>query len=221
MPAAAPAGLIIGTVSSGMIVPSELAHQKEDPMPLQAYLAQSIQVLELAGRTWNEESVAGAVESITSALRSGKPLLVCGNGGSAADAMHITGELVGRFLPVLEPFDSHRMGKRLQLRDGFLAASGGIWRAGRRPVGHQHFGKLEKCGRGFPAGALAGHDDDSAYRRRWRRACRLERLSLRRAFALHAFDPTGPHLPLPLLVPDSRAEDRGNTLQRRIAGELS
>ena len=98
MPAAAPAGLIIGTVSSGMIVPSELAHQKEDPMPLHAYLAQSIQVLELAGRTWNEESVAGAVESITSALRSGKPLLVCGNGGSAADAMHITGELVGRFL---------------------------------------------------------------------------------------------------------------------------
>ena len=31
-------------------------------------------------------------------LRAGKPVLVCGNGGSAADAMHITGELVGRFL---------------------------------------------------------------------------------------------------------------------------
>jgi D-sedoheptulose 7-phosphate isomerase len=35
---------------------------------------------------------------MTSALGSGKPLLICGNGGSASDAMHITGELVGRFL---------------------------------------------------------------------------------------------------------------------------
>jgi D-sedoheptulose 7-phosphate isomerase len=32
------------------------------------------------------------------ALSAGKPLLVCGNGGSACDAMHITGELVARFL---------------------------------------------------------------------------------------------------------------------------
>lgn len=40
----------------------------------------------------------GALDATTSALRKGKPVLVCGNGGSAADAMHITGELVGRFL---------------------------------------------------------------------------------------------------------------------------
>jgi D-sedoheptulose 7-phosphate isomerase len=32
------------------------------------------------------------------ALGGGKTLLLCGNGGSASDAMHITGELVGRFL---------------------------------------------------------------------------------------------------------------------------
>ncbi len=32
------------------------------------------------------------------ALKVGKPLLVCGNGGSASDAMHIAGELVARFL---------------------------------------------------------------------------------------------------------------------------
>lgn len=35
---------------------------------------------------------------VAGALSDGMPLLVCGNGGSAADAMHITGELVGRFL---------------------------------------------------------------------------------------------------------------------------
>lgn len=39
-----------------------------------------------------------AVETITTALSAGKPLLICGNGGSAADAIHIAGELVGRFL---------------------------------------------------------------------------------------------------------------------------
>jgi D-sedoheptulose 7-phosphate isomerase len=38
-----------------------------------------------------------AVDLIVAALSSGKPLLVCGNGGSAADAMHIAAELVGRF----------------------------------------------------------------------------------------------------------------------------
>ena len=45
----------------------------------------------------------GAVDSIVTALASGKPLLVCGNGGSASDAMHITGELVGRFLRERRP----------------------------------------------------------------------------------------------------------------------
>ena len=39
-----------------------------------------------------------AVEVIVTALRQGKALLICGNGGSASDAIHIAGELVGRFL---------------------------------------------------------------------------------------------------------------------------
>lgn len=43
-------------------------------------------------------SVDAAVSLIADALAQGRPLLVCGNGGSASDAMHITGELVGRFL---------------------------------------------------------------------------------------------------------------------------
>lgn len=39
-----------------------------------------------------------AVEAIVAALTAGKPLLICGNGGSMADAEHIAGELVARFL---------------------------------------------------------------------------------------------------------------------------
>lgn len=48
------------------------------------------------------ETLAGVVErtvaAAVTALGAGRPMLICGNGGSAADAMHITGELVGRFL---------------------------------------------------------------------------------------------------------------------------
>lgn len=39
-----------------------------------------------------------AVAATAGALAAGRPLLVCGNGGSAADAQHIVGEMVGRFL---------------------------------------------------------------------------------------------------------------------------
>ena len=39
-----------------------------------------------------------AIAATATALRANLPLLVCGNGGSAADAQHIVGEMVGRFL---------------------------------------------------------------------------------------------------------------------------
>ncbi len=44
------------------------------------------------------ERVERAIDVTVEALRKGLPLLVCGNGGSASDASHIAGELVGRFL---------------------------------------------------------------------------------------------------------------------------
>jgi D-sedoheptulose 7-phosphate isomerase len=67
-------------------------------MSLSAYFDESSKILHMAARAWSEDLVMGAVDATTSALRNRKPVLVCGNGGSAADAMHITGELVGRFL---------------------------------------------------------------------------------------------------------------------------
>lgn len=42
-------------------------------------------------------SIAQAVDLLVRRFSAGNKLLVCGNGGSAADAMHICGELVGRF----------------------------------------------------------------------------------------------------------------------------
>jgi D-sedoheptulose 7-phosphate isomerase len=43
------------------------------------------------------ETIAAMAGIIAQSLRSGGTLYLCGNGGSAADAQHIAGELVGRF----------------------------------------------------------------------------------------------------------------------------
>ncbi len=41
--------------------------------------------------------IDAAVERVVAALTSGNKILVCGNGGSAADAQHFAAELIGRF----------------------------------------------------------------------------------------------------------------------------
>jgi len=42
-------------------------------------------------------TIAAAADAITRALKLNGRVYICGNGGSAADAQHIAGELVGRF----------------------------------------------------------------------------------------------------------------------------
>lgn len=42
-------------------------------------------------------AIAAAAEIMTTALRDGHKILVCGNGGSAADAQHFSSELLNRF----------------------------------------------------------------------------------------------------------------------------
>jgi D-sedoheptulose 7-phosphate isomerase len=66
-------------------------------MNLAAYLAESAKILEQSRQAWSESLVTGALNACVTALRDRRPVLVCGNGGSAADAMHLTAELVGRF----------------------------------------------------------------------------------------------------------------------------
>lgn len=67
-------------------------------MFLRDHLAEAAALLAQAAGAIPQSMMDAAIDSITAALSAGKPLLVCGNGGSAADAMHITCELVGRFL---------------------------------------------------------------------------------------------------------------------------
>lgn len=44
-----------------------------------------------------EADVTTAANMVSDCLRDGGKLLLCGNGGSAADSQHIAAELIGRF----------------------------------------------------------------------------------------------------------------------------
>lgn len=44
------------------------------------------------------EKIVEAADCITESLKSGGKVLICGNGGSAADSQHIAAEFTGRFL---------------------------------------------------------------------------------------------------------------------------
>ncbi len=66
-------------------------------MTFDNYLAVGLCLVEETRSAGLDTPVADAINHIVTALSARKPLLICGNGGSAADAMHIAGELVGRF----------------------------------------------------------------------------------------------------------------------------
>lgn len=63
-----------------------------------SHMHNAARVIEATAATDAATKTEQAVQAIIKAFSANKPLLVCGNGGSAADAMHIAGELVGRFL---------------------------------------------------------------------------------------------------------------------------
>jgi D-sedoheptulose 7-phosphate isomerase len=62
------------------------------------YLNDSLEVLTELGQSLAPARVEQAIMAILTALEADKAFLICGNGGSASDASHIAGELVGRFL---------------------------------------------------------------------------------------------------------------------------
>lgn len=67
-------------------------------MSLTQYLNESADLIRQTATSEMGARIEQAITRIAAALAEDKPLLVCGNGGSASDAMHIAGELVGRFL---------------------------------------------------------------------------------------------------------------------------
>jgi D-sedoheptulose 7-phosphate isomerase len=69
--------------------------REEDTMPIDGYLDSHIQVVQaMRAQAALLEAIAA---KIVDTLRKGGKLLLCGNGGSAADAQHVAAEFVGRY----------------------------------------------------------------------------------------------------------------------------
>jgi len=63
------------------------------------------ETLEVLSRIKEEQAslINEMAKIITDSLKSGKKMLICGNGGSAADAQHIAAEFVGKFYKIDRP----------------------------------------------------------------------------------------------------------------------
>jgi len=68
-------------------------------MPIKVDLMEHIAELrhDLAGLEQHTATLEGLAAAVLNAIRDGKKLLTCGNGGSAAEAAHLAEELTGRF----------------------------------------------------------------------------------------------------------------------------
>ncbi|MFC1789585.1 SIS domain-containing protein [Patescibacteria group bacterium] len=62
--------------------------------------------------------IENIIDAIEEALRKGKKILFCGNGGSAADAQHLAAELAGKFYLDREPISA----EALHVNTSFLTA---------------------------------------------------------------------------------------------------
>lgn len=57
-----------------------------------------------------EQEVMGAAHIVADSLRQGGKLMICGNGGSAADGQHIASEFTGRFVQDRRPLAALALG---------------------------------------------------------------------------------------------------------------
>ena len=187
--------------------------------PLDAWLSEAESLLAATRRSGLGPAMDRAVSATARALAAGRPLLVCGNGGSAADAQHIVAELVGRFLR-----------DRRALRAICLSSDAAILTAWSNDQGFDTVFARQVEAHAEPGGVLLAlstsgnspnvvkaleaaratrHDDDRPDGGGRRPHGAALRPPLRRALDLHARDPAGPSLPLPLLLRRRGGGDRG------------
>lgn len=79
-----------------------------------------------AHRRFRQESLpllADVAHALVQAFRKGNKLLLCGNGGSAADSQHVAAEIVGRFAREREPWPA----MALSTDTSILTAVGNDW----------------------------------------------------------------------------------------------
>ncbi|MGR3985283.1 MAG: SIS domain-containing protein, partial [Gammaproteobacteria bacterium] len=69
---------------------------------IEAMFADGIRALEAARREL-PDTLAAAAAALAEALERGGKILICGNGGSAADSLHFSSELLNKFERVRRP----------------------------------------------------------------------------------------------------------------------
>ena len=74
---------------------------KQNPQLFQDNLEEHLALFALLPRLQSEIVAAGALMART--LAAGRKIMLCGNGGSAADSQHIAAELTGRFIADRRP----------------------------------------------------------------------------------------------------------------------
>jgi D-inositol-3-phosphate glycosyltransferase len=83
--------------SHQQVLPGQhLQHEVDQLAIIDNAFATASEVMLQAGKLLRN-TIVEAAQAISNAFESGGKVLVCGNGGSAADAQHLVGELVGRF----------------------------------------------------------------------------------------------------------------------------
>ena len=63
---------------------------------IESYLKKSKSNIDNLLNIENKEIIS-SVKVLVKAIKQGKKILICGNGGSASDAQHFAAELIGRF----------------------------------------------------------------------------------------------------------------------------
>lgn len=121
---------------------------------LRARLQEAIDVCESLmaddGLAATVERVAGVMAS---SLRDGGKVMLCGNGGSSADAQHLAAEFIGRFLLERRPYPAIALSDNVAAvtaiandygyRDVFSRAVIGLGRAGDVLIGFSTSGRSE------------------------------------------------------------------------------
>jgi phosphoheptose isomerase len=90
----------------------------------------------------NLDTIFETGQRMAECLRSGHKVLLCGNGGSAAEAQHLAAELLGRYRVERPGLPA------IAFRACLRSASGSAGTAGRPACGYQHLRKLRERHRG-------------------------------------------------------------------------
>lgn len=112
---------------------------------LRVRIAEAIAVLEALRSAEIEDAVDAISGALVNSLRAGGKVMLCGNGGSAADAQHLAAELIGRFALNRRPFGALALadnvaavtaiGNDYSYDDVFVRPVGGLGRAGDVLIG--------------------------------------------------------------------------------------